>query len=38
VVLHSFQKDKGVGPNGWPIEFFLGFYEVIEDDLMKVIK
>jgi hypothetical protein len=23
-VLHSFQKDKSPGPDGWTIEFFLG--------------
>ena len=26
-VLHSFQKDKISRPDGWPIEFYLGFYE-----------
>jgi hypothetical protein len=27
LVIHSFQKDKIPGPNGWAIEFFLGFYD-----------
>lgn len=28
-VLQSFQKDKSPGPDGWPIEFYLGFYDLI---------
>jgi len=28
-VLHSFQKDKSRGPNGWTIEFFLGLYDIM---------
>jgi len=31
-ILHSFQKDKILGPNGWTIEFFLVFLELIGDD------
>jgi len=38
VVLHSFQKDKSPGPDGWPIEFFLGFFELIGGDLLKVVE
>jgi hypothetical protein len=37
-VMHSFQKDKSHGPDGWSIEFFLGFYEIIEDNLMRFIE
>eukprot|EP01018_Ginkgo_biloba_P003770 Gb_15008 [translate_table: standard] len=37
-VLHSFQKGKSPGLDGWTVEFFLGFYEVIEEDLMSVIE
>jgi len=37
-VLHIFQKDKESW-FGWVlIEFFIGFYKVIEDDPMKVIQ
>lgn len=35
-ILHSFQKDKSHGPDGWPIEFYLGFFELIGKDLLKV--
>jgi hypothetical protein len=37
-VLHSFQKDKIPGPDGWTIEFFLGCYEVLGPDLLKMIE
>ena len=38
VVLHSFQKHKSPRPDGWPAEFFLGFCDLIEDGLIKVIE
>ena len=37
-VLHSFQKGKTHGPNGWPIEFYLGFFDVIGPDVLKVVE
>jgi hypothetical protein len=37
-VLHSFQKDKIPGPDGWTIEFFLGCYEIVGPDLLKMIE
>jgi hypothetical protein len=37
-VLHSFQKDKIPGHDGWPIEFFLRFYEFLDQDILKVVK
>lgn len=36
-VLHSFQKDKSPGPDGWMIEIFLGCYEIIGADLLKMV-
>ena len=36
-VLHSFQKDKSLGPNGWKIEFFLGCFEILGTDLRLVV-
>ena len=33
-VLGSFQKDNSSGPDGWTIEFFLGFYEILGLDLL----
>jgi hypothetical protein len=30
-ILYSFKKDKSLGLNGWLVEFFIGFQEIIED-------
>eukprot|EP01018_Ginkgo_biloba_P020280 Gb_31029 [translate_table: standard] len=35
-VLDSFQKDKRPRLDGWLVEFFLGFLEVIEEELLRV--
>ena len=37
-VLTSFQKDKMPRLDGWSIEFFIGFYEMIEEDQIRVIE
>jgi hypothetical protein len=37
-VLHSFQKDKSPGPDGWSIEFFLGFYDLLGVDILQVVE
>jgi hypothetical protein len=36
--MQSFQKDKSPGPDGWNIEFYLGFFELIGKDILKVIE
>lgn len=36
-VLHSFQHDKSPGPDGWPIEFYVGFFDLIGRDLLGVV-
>jgi hypothetical protein len=38
VIMHSFHKDKISGPYHWTIKFFLGWYDVLEDDLLMVIE
>jgi hypothetical protein len=38
VVLHSFKKAKSLGLDGWLVELLIGFYEVIEEDLMRIIE
>ena len=38
LVLHSFQKEKSQGPDGFTLEFFLGFYDLTRIDLLKVVK
>ena len=37
-VLHSFQKDKSLGLDGWPVEFFLGFFEFFGEELLSVVE
>jgi hypothetical protein len=37
-VLHSFQKQKILSPYGWTIEFFMGLYELLGEDLIKVVE
>lgn len=32
-VLGSFKKDKSIGLDGWTVEFFHGFYDLMEKDL-----
>lgn len=36
--LHTFQKDKNPGPDGWPIELYLGLFDIIGADLLKVME
>jgi hypothetical protein len=36
--LQSFQRDKSPGPDGLPVELFLGCYEFIEEDLRRVVE
>ena len=37
-VLHSFQKGKSHGPDRFTLEFFLGFYDKIKEDILAVVK
>lgn len=36
--LKWFKTDKSPGPDGWSIEFYLAFFEVLGNDLLKVIE
>jgi hypothetical protein len=38
LVLPSFNKDKSLGPDGWHVDFFLGFYDLMEEDLLRVVE
>jgi hypothetical protein len=38
VVLHSFQKYESHGLDGWSVEIFLWFYDLYEEDLLRVIE
>lgn len=35
--MRGFQRDKSPGPDGWSIEFYLAFFELLGQDLLKVI-
>jgi hypothetical protein len=37
-VLKGFAKDKSPGPDGWPMEFYLHFYELVAQDLLDVVE
>jgi hypothetical protein len=37
-VMNTFQKGNSPGPDGWSIEFFLGFFDLLGNDILKVVK
>jgi hypothetical protein len=37
-VLGSFKKAKSPSLNGWTVEFYIGFYEFLEEELLRVIE
>jgi len=37
-VMDNFQKDKIPGPDGWTIEFFMGFFDLIGQDLLSLVE
>jgi len=36
--LKAFKKDKCPGPDGWSIEFFCHFFDIIKSDLLKMVE
>ena len=36
--LHSFQKGKSLGPDGFIVEFYIGFYDLIKKDILQVVR
>ena len=36
--LHSFQKGQSPGPDGFTVEFYKGFYDLIKKDIPKVVR
>lgn len=36
--LKWFKKDKSPGPDGWFVEFYTAFFEILGEDLLKVIE
>jgi hypothetical protein len=37
-ILHNFQKDKSPGPDGWSMDFFVGIFDLIGKDILKVVE
>jgi hypothetical protein len=37
-VMNTFQKGKSPGPDGWPIEFYLGFFDLLGKDILSVVE
>jgi hypothetical protein len=37
-VLKLFAKDKSLGPDGWTVEFFLHFFDLVGGDLLEVVE
>lgn len=37
-ILKAFSKDKCPGPDGWTIEFFIHFFDIIKNDLIQMIE
>jgi len=37
-VLKGFAKDKSLGPDGWIVEFYLHFYDMVAKDLLDVVE
>jgi hypothetical protein len=38
VVLKGFAKDKSLGPDGWTVEFFLFFFDLVGPDLLAMVE
>eukprot|EP00253_Pinus_taeda_P016842 PITA_16842 len=36
--MKSFKKDRSLGPDGWPIEFFIHFYDLFKSDLLHMVE
>jgi hypothetical protein len=36
--LQYFQKYKIPGPNAWSIDFYMGFYELVGEDVLQVVE
>jgi hypothetical protein len=37
-VLGTFGKDKSPGPDGWTVEFYIDFFDMLGEDLLWVVE
>lgn len=37
VVMNSFRKERSPSPDGWTFEFFLSFFDLLGDDILKMV-
>lgn len=37
VALHSLGKDKSLGPNAWSVEFYLELFDLLGEDLQRLV-
>jgi hypothetical protein len=37
-ILKGFTRDKSPGPDGWTVEFFLNFFELVGQDLLEMVE
>jgi hypothetical protein len=38
VILQNFKKDRIPGPDEWTVEFYTRFFDLISDDLLRVVE
>jgi hypothetical protein len=36
VIIGTFKRDKILGPDGWNVDFYKDFFELLGEDLLKV--
>jgi hypothetical protein len=37
-LLKAFTKDKNLGPDGWTVEFFIHFFDLVGDELRELVE
>jgi hypothetical protein len=37
-VLAGFKNSKSLGSDGWTMEFYIGFYDLLEEEILRVVE